>query len=133
MLQKRKLSQPCLVRSSNGFSPRESTFHSVDDDLQILQLLSRLLRRRMNLLKILRKICCHRCHEDHWGLDQDETKIKTSAQLLQAFDALTPEDKLKVLIEIMLSCEKLKATTGLDSYFLEEQEVRLLKESIKVI
>ena len=133
MLQKRKLSQPCLVRSSNGFSPRESTFHSVDDDLQILQLLSRLLRRRMNLLKILRKICCHRCHEDHWGLDQDETKIKISAQLLQAFDALTPEDKLKVLIEIMLSCEKLKATTGLDSYFLEEQEVRLLKESIKVI
>ena len=87
----------------------------------------------MNLLKILRKICCHRCHEDHWGLDQDETKIKTSAQLSQAFDALTPEDKLKVLIEIMVSCEKLKATTGLDSYFLEEQEVRLLKESIKVI
>eukprot|EP00093_Oithona_nana_P002134 02134.XXX_5993_5546_1 [CDS] Oithona nana genome sequencing. len=86
----------------------------------------------MNLLKILRKICCHRCHEDHWGLDQDETKIKISAQLLQAFDALTPEDKLKVLIEIMVSCEKLKATTGLDSYFLEEQEVRLLKESIKM-
>merc|ERR1712004_4548 len=90
---------------------------------QILQLLS---RRRMNLLKILRKICCH---EDHWGLDQDETKIK---QLLQAFDALKPEDKLKVMIEIMVSCEKLKATTGLDSYFLEEEEVRLLKESIKM-
>ena len=85
----------------------------------------------MGLLKVLTKKC----------LGQDSATVKKSSQLqafdaltaeekAKAFDELTPEDKLEVLDEQLLISERW-AEVNLD-YFSkkEDKEVRLLKESI---
>ena len=59
----------------------------------------------MKLPKTIRKL-----------LGQEEAKIKRSSQ---AFDALTPEDKLKVLTETIVFYENLIAV-GLDINYSEE-------------
>ena len=86
--------------------------------------------RKMGLLNIL----------ETW-LSQDSTKVKKSPQLqafdaltseekAKAFDELTPEDKLEVLNEQLLISERF-AEVNLNYFSLkEEKEVRLLKESI---
>ena len=42
-------------------------------------------------------------------LGQEEAKIKRPSQASQAFDALTPEDKLKLLTDAITLCENLTA------------------------
>ena len=86
--------------------------------------------RKMGLLNIF----------ETW-LRQDSTKVKKSPQLqafdaltseekAKAFDELTPEDKLEVLNEQLLISERF-AEVNLNYFSLkEEKEVRLLKESI---
>merc|ERR1712062_843583 len=86
--------------------------------------------RKMGLLNIF----------ETW-LSQDSTKVKKSPQLqafdaltseekVKAFDAMTPEDKLEVLDEQLLISERC-AKVNFD-YFTREEEkaVRSLKESI---
>merc|ERR1711993_55354 len=77
--------------------------------------------RKMGLLKVLTK---------KWlALGQDSTVVKKSSQL-QAFDALTAEDKLEVLDEQLRISERC-AKVNFDYFSLEEEKaVRLLKESI---
>ena len=86
--------------------------------------------RKMGLLNILKT----------W-LSQDSTKVKKSPQLqafdaltseekAKAFDELTPEDKLEVLDEQLRISERC-AKVNFDYFSLEEEKaVRLLKESI---
>merc|ERR1712062_487278 len=85
---------------------------SIDDNIQIL--------RKMGLLKVLTKI---------W-LGQDLAKDRKSSRL-QAFDSMTPEDKLKVCDELLVFYEQLRKV-NLDYLSLEyeENEVRYQKESI---
>ena len=94
----------------------------------------------MKLPKILKKIFCH---EDYRRLYQDETKTKKLSQRRtfedftdltpETFDALTPEDKLKILIGLMKFFEGLESVC-LDFYSMEEEKeaVRRLKESIQM-
>ena len=94
----------------------------------------------MKLPKILTKIFWH---EDCRRLYQDETKtcvqrkprnyLRTFEDLRpETFDVLTPEDKVKVLIELMEFYEGLESF-NLDFYSLKEEKeaVRRLKESIQ--
>ena len=93
----------------------------------------------MKLPKILTKIFWH---EDYRRLYQDETKTKKLSQpqtfedftdlTPETFDALKPEDKVKVLIELMEFYEGLESF-NLDFYSLKEEKeaVRRLKESIQ--
>merc|ERR1712062_269799 len=89
--------------------------------------------RKMGLLKVLTK---------NWlALFQDSAIEKKSSQLqafnaltaeekAKAFDELTPEDKLEVLDEQLLISERC-AKVNFDYFSLEEEKaVRLLKESI---
>ena len=78
----------------------------------------------MGLLKVLKKI---------W-LGQDLTKVNDALKLqekVKAFDAMTPEDKLEVLDELLVFYEQLRKV-NLDYLSLEyeENEVRFQKESI---
>ena len=71
----------------------------------------------MKLPKTIRKL-----------LGQDEAKIKRPSQ---AFDALTPEDKLKVLTETIVFYENLKAV-GLDIVNYSE-EIRFYSNEVRRI
>merc|ERR1712062_381440 len=95
---------------------------SIDDNIQIL--------RKMGLLKVLTKI---------W-LGQDLAKDKKYSQLrafhsmklqdkVKIYDAMTPEDKLKVCDELLVFYEQLRKV-NLDYLSLEyeENEVRFQKE-----
>merc|ERR1712062_669783 len=85
---------------------------------------------KMGLLKVL----------ETW-LSQDSTKVKKSPQLqafdaltseekVKAFDEMTPEDKLEVLNEQIRISERC-AKVNFDYFSREEEKaVRLLKESI---
>ena len=122
----------CELRSSNGVSPTTKYVFfrnecdqtvtskiSIDDNGQKL--------RKMGLLKVLTKI---------W-LGQDLTKVKKSSQLqafnaltaeekAKAFDELTPEDKLEVLDEQLRILERC-AKVNFDYFSLEEERaIRLL-------
>ena len=94
----------------------------------------------MKLPKILTKIFWH---EDCRRLYQDETKtcvqrkprnyLRTFEDLRpETFDVLTPEDKVKVLDELMEFYESIE-DVNLDFYPQKEEKeaVRLLKESIQ--
>ena len=73
----------------------------------------------MELPKILRKTFWLK---DYQRLGhQDLAKPKKSSQR-QTFDALTPEDELMVFYENLKS-------VGLGFYFLDEEEIRLLKKN----
>ena len=94
----------------------------------------------MKLPKILTKIFWH---EDYRRLYQDETKTKKLSQRQtfedftdltpETFDALKPEDKVKVLIGLMKFLEG-RESVCLDFYSLNEEKeaVRRLKESIQM-
>ena len=70
----------------------------------------------MTLAKRIRKLFCHKGYNN---LGQEETKIKIIKIPSQAFNALTPEDKLKLLTETIVIHKSLTAV-GLGSYSAEE-------------
>merc|ERR1712004_307444 len=92
---------------------------SIDDNIQIL--------RKMGLLKVLTKI---------W-LGQDLAKDKKYSQLrafdelqdkVKAFDAMTPEDKLEVLDELLVFYDQLRQD-NLDYFY--DYELLVFYEQLK--
>ena len=110
----------CELRNPTGFPKTEvhlSFSNMIEQSLQRFPLTTTSIQKlgKMGLLKVLTKKC----------LGQDSATVKKSSQL-QAFDELTPEDKLEVLDEQLRILERC-AKVNFDYFSLEEERaIRLL-------